>query len=197
MIRTGAVLAVVCFGVVGCQRSSGDCPSGSQLQGKKPPAGQLEWCARADGVKHGPWREWAANGIPKSAGDYVDGKMEGKWQTFHEDGSLKSEGLYKGGFKDGKWTQYYPKSNGGTKNRIDEHHLGSPEIKWTVFYADGSKWAEGTTVASRPDGAYTEYYADGKTAVKGEYKAGEKFGQWSYWDKEGKPSSTPTGTLNQ
>ena len=65
----------------------------------------VQWCARGDGVKHGPWREWYANGNPKSAGNYVDGKMEGKWQTFYEDGSVKTEGVYKGGFKDGIWTQ--------------------------------------------------------------------------------------------
>src|SRR4051794_28073627 len=112
MIRI-ALVAVLSVGLIGCNRSS-DCPGGAQLQGKKPPAGQVQWCARADGVKQGPWHEWYANAKPKSAGGYVDGKMEGKWQTFYEDGSLKTEGVYKGGLKDGTWTQYYSKGDGGT-----------------------------------------------------------------------------------
>ena len=192
MTRFGAVLALL--GLAGCH---GDCPSGAQLSGKKPPAGQVQWCARPDGSKHGAWREWYPNGTPKSAGDYADGKMEGKWQTFYEDGSLKGEGVYKGGFKDGTWTQYYSKADGGGKNRVEEHHAGSSEVKWTAFHGDGVKWAEGTLVGMRPHGAYTEYHDNGKVAVKGNYNAGEKAGEWSYFDAEGKPSSTPTGTFQQ
>jgi antitoxin component YwqK of YwqJK toxin-antitoxin module len=196
MARAGTFLAIVCVGLVGCHRGPADCPGGAQLQGKKPPAGQLQWCARPDGVKHGPWREWHANGNTKSAGSYVDGKMEGTWQTFFEDGALKSEGVYRGGFKDGIWTQYYDKGEGGTKNRVEEHHAGSNEVKWTGFRPNGAKWAEGTQVGTRPQGAYTEYYPDGKVAVKGNYNSGEKTGDWSYFDAEGKPSPTkPPGTF--
>jgi antitoxin component YwqK of YwqJK toxin-antitoxin module len=194
MLRVGFVLAVF---LLGCTRGSSECPGGAQLQGKKPPDGQVQWCARSDGAKHGPWHEWYPSGTPKSAGPYADGKMEGKWQTFYEDGSLKTEGVYKGGLKDGTWTIFYSKADGAKKNRVEEHHAGSNEVTWTAFHPDGSKWAEGTTVATRPQGAYTEYYADGKVAVKGTYVAGEKSGDWSYFDKDGKPSSTPTGTLQQ
>jgi antitoxin component YwqK of YwqJK toxin-antitoxin module len=197
MIRFGAVFALLFFAITGCQHGAADCPSGAQLRGKKPPDGQLEWCARPDGVKHGPWREWNANGTPKSAGSYVDGKMEGKWQTFSEDGSLKTEGVYKSGLKDGVWTLYYDKGEGGTKNRVEERHAGSSEVKWTAFRSDGTKWAEGTELGSQPNGPFTEYHANGKVAVKGNYAAGAKTGEWSYFDKEGKPSSTPTGTFGQ
>src|SRR5690242_13515768 len=82
MMRIGPVVALLSLGFVGCHRGSADCPSGAQLQGKKPPAGHIQWCARPDGIKQGPWREWHANGNPKSAGNYLDGKMDGKWQTF-------------------------------------------------------------------------------------------------------------------
>jgi len=192
MIRIGAVVAAAVLALVGCHRGSADCPRGSQLHGQKPPAGQLQWCSRGDGVKNGPFREWYANGKLSSAGDYADGKMEGKWQSFFDDGALKAEGVFKGGLKDGIWTQYYNTADGGKKNRIEEHHAGSAEIKWTAFRNDGSKWAEGMTVGSRPQGAYTEYYASGKVAAKANYAAGERVGDWSYFDSEGKPSSTPT-----
>jgi antitoxin component YwqK of YwqJK toxin-antitoxin module len=197
MIRIGCMLALLSAGAAGCRRGSADCPGSAELQGKKPPAGFVQWCARADGVKHGPWHEWNADGSPKSSGSYADGKMEGKWQTFHEDGSLKTEGLYKGGLKDGVWTQYSPKSDGGTKTRVEEHHAGSSEVKWTAFQGAGVKWAEGTMLGSRPEGPFAEYYGDGKVAVKGNYKSGQKSGDWSYFDKEGKPSSTPTGSFPQ
>jgi antitoxin component YwqK of YwqJK toxin-antitoxin module len=196
MTRIGAVVVVVVsLSMGGCNRGSSECPGSAQLQGKKPPAGQLQWCARTDGVKHGPWREWYANGAAKVVGAYVDGKMDGKWQDFFEDGALKSEGVYKGGLKDGLWTQYYDKADGGTKNRVEEHHAGSSEIKWTGFRSDGAKWAEGTLVGSRPQGLYTEYHPNGIVAVKGTYSSGEKSADWSYFDKEGKPSTTPTGSF--
>jgi antitoxin component YwqK of YwqJK toxin-antitoxin module len=198
MIRIGAVFAVLSLALVGCQsESTTNCPSGAQLTGKQPPAGQLQYCARANGVKHGPWREWYANGKPKSAGAYAEGKMDGNWQTFYESGSLKTDGIYKSGLKDGVWTQYYDKDDGGTKNRVEEHHAGSNDVKWTAFRADGRKWAEGTLRGSRPDGAYTEYHENGKVAVKGIYTSGEKTGDWSYFDDEGRPSSTPTGSFDQ
>jgi len=196
-MRIGPVLAVLFVAVAGCHRSPADCPSGAQLHGNKPPDGQLQWCARSDGVKNGPWREWHANGNAKSVGTYVDGKMEGKWQTFSEDGSLKTEGVYTGGLKDGVWTQYYDKGEGGTKNRVEEHHVGSSEVKWTAYRSSGAKWAEGTELGSQPNGPYTEYHSDGKVAVKGNYAAGAKIGEWSYFDKDGKPSSTPTGSFDQ
>lgn len=197
MIRTGALLAILLVGIAGCHRDAADCPGGAQLQGQKPPAGFVQWCARTDGAKHGPWREWHANGNPKSSGSYVDGKMEGKWQTFSDDGALKNEGVYKAGRKDGTWTQYYGKDEGGTKNRVEEHHAGSPEVHWIAFRSDGTKWAEGTELSSQPNGAYTEYHANGKVAVKGDYSAGKKAGEWSYFDDEGRPSSAPTGTFDQ
>jgi len=197
MMRIGFVVVGLSFALVGCNRGSADCPGGAQRHGKKPPAGQVEGVASAVGVKQGPWRECSPNGNPSSAGSYVDGKMEGKWQTFYEDGSRKSEGLYKAGFKDGIWTIYYSKGDGGTKNRVEEHHAGSQEIKWTVFRSDGAKWAEGMEMGSRPHGPYTEYHDNGKVAVKGNYAAGAKAGEWAYFDKEGKPSSTPTGTFQQ
>ena len=197
MMRIGAVVAVLLLAVVGCHRGPSECPGGAQLRGKKPPDGQLAWCTRSDGVKHGPWREWHANGNPKSVGAYDDGKMEGKWQTFSEDGSLKTEGVYKRGLKDGVWTQYYGKDDGGTKNRVEEHHAGSYEVKWTAFRSNGVKWAEGTLVGSQPNGPYTEYHANGKVAVKGSYASGARVGEWSYFDKDGKPSSSPTGTFEQ
>jgi antitoxin component YwqK of YwqJK toxin-antitoxin module len=188
MIRIGAVA----LALVACHT---DCPSGAQLHGQKPPAGQVQWCARADGVKNGAWHEWYQNGNPKSAGSYTDGKMEGKWQTFYEDGSLKTEGLYKAGLKDGTWIQFYGKDDGGGKNRVEEHHAGSSEVKWTAFHGDGVKWAEGMLLGMRPHGPYTEYHDNGKVAVKGNYNAGEKAGEWSYFDADGKPSSTPTGSF--
>ena len=71
------------------------------------------------------------------------------------------------------------------------------EVKWTAFRSDGAKWAEGTLVGSRAQGPYAEYYDDGKLAAKGNYAAGEKAGEWSYFDRDGKPSSTPTDTFHQ
>jgi antitoxin component YwqK of YwqJK toxin-antitoxin module len=191
---TRRVLLVIAL--AGCTRGSPECP-GTQLMGKRPPAGQLEWCARSDGTKHGRWSEWYPSGTPKSVGSYVDGKMEGTWRSYHEDGSLKSEGAYKGGFKDGTWTIYYSKGDGGKKNRVEQHQAGAPKVDWVVFRPDGSKWAEGSSLAARQDGPYTEYHANGQVAAKGTYSAGEKSGQWLYFDAEGKPSATPTGNSQQ
>ncbi|HEX3852116.1 MAG TPA: hypothetical protein VHW01_14190, partial [Polyangiaceae bacterium] len=133
---------VVLVAAVGCAKNP--CPDGARQQGK---AGKLQWCARPDGRKHGPWTEWHPSGKLKSQGQYRDGKMEGRWVTYFEDGARNVEGDYKGGLKDGIWTTYY--EDGKTKNRVEEHHLGSWEIKWTAWHSDGTKWAEGIILGSQ------------------------------------------------
>ncbi|HTQ45831.1 MAG TPA: hypothetical protein VMI75_23915, partial [Polyangiaceae bacterium] len=77
MIRAAlAAVALLTVSSVGCSRresaaAAGTCPDGASLQGDAPPKGNLQWCARADGVKDGRWTEWHPNGHVKTEGQYA------------------------------------------------------------------------------------------------------------------------------
>ena len=97
MKRLCCVLLVAAATVMtaSCQKSksadSGGCPDGATLQGKAPPEGTVQWCAKPGGVKHGKWIEYHTNGKAKTEGQYADGKMDGHWVTYYDTGKKKEE----------------------------------------------------------------------------------------------------------
>ena len=51
----------------------------------------------ADGqrwIRHGPFREFYANGQVASEGEYADGLEQGLWRDYHENGQVAAEGHF-------------------------------------------------------------------------------------------------------
>jgi antitoxin component YwqK of YwqJK toxin-antitoxin module len=46
------------------------------------------------GVRHGPFREWHANGRPKTDGAYADGERDGRWRRWDEGGRPVADQIY-------------------------------------------------------------------------------------------------------
>lgn len=163
------------------------------MRGKAPPDGDRQWCATSDGVKHGPWREWYANGSIQTEGQFERGKMSGRWVSSFETGARKETGSYSDGLKVGVWTKWY---EDGTVAR-ETHFDGSSRSTWTVWRENGIKWAEGETVSAHFDGPYREWHYNGQLAAEGSYRTGQKVGEWRYWTFEGQPTDEPVGDLDE
>jgi antitoxin component YwqK of YwqJK toxin-antitoxin module len=78
----------------------------------------------ADGqrwIRHGPFREFYANGQVASEGAYEDGLETGLWRDYHENGQVAAEGYFVDGAEDGVW-QFW-----NAKGKAEE----------TIVYRDG------------------------------------------------------------
>ncbi len=85
-----------------------ECPEGAELRGAPPPHG-LEFYCSADGLRHGPYRSWSADGGLILTGVYERGEKHGDFIGWHERGGPKAfEGSYASGSKEGPWSLWHP-----------------------------------------------------------------------------------------
>jgi antitoxin component YwqK of YwqJK toxin-antitoxin module len=60
------------------------------------------------------------------------------------------------------------------------------------YARNGQVISEGTYKDGREHGQWRDFYEDGQLAAEGHYADGREIGEWRYWDREGKPTDTPT-----
>jgi antitoxin component YwqK of YwqJK toxin-antitoxin module len=78
----------------------------------------------ADGqrwIRHGPFREFYANGQVATEGEFEDGLQQGLWRDYHENGQVAAEGYFVDGAEDGVWNFW------NAKGKAEE----------TIVYRDG------------------------------------------------------------
>lgn len=66
------------------------CPTGTTLQEKKRGDNHSIYCGLSNGVRHGPWMDYWANGVVKEIGPYVAGYRQGTFTTWDQKGKLTS-----------------------------------------------------------------------------------------------------------
>jgi sulfatase modifying factor 1 len=59
------------------------------MMGAPPPMGTAQWCARPNGVPHGPYQQWFGDGRTRTVGQYTDGSQDGDWTAWNEDGTAR------------------------------------------------------------------------------------------------------------
>lgn len=64
-----------------------------------------------DGLKHGEFRMYSAEGNLEMSGQIDSNRNVGKWQYFYFNGKLESEGYFDYDKPDGKWIWNYPDGN--------------------------------------------------------------------------------------
>lgn len=228
-VRLTILIALVSLSLTSCtkKQAAGSelCSAGTSEKRSESPAGVAMWCERSGGVKHGAWRELAAEGSLLVEGQYADGKMDGIWTHYHPpakapDPAPDPEAPAKpapapatppaapaattspakerqGAYQAGRKVGVWTRWYAeGTKAREATHDPATTIVPWTTWRDDGSKWATGTVVELRDQGEYTEWHSNGKLATKGVYEKGEKVGEWQYWDIDGNPSTTPQGDID-
>ncbi|HEY0189692.1 MAG TPA: hypothetical protein VGC42_01125 [Kofleriaceae bacterium] len=113
------------------------------------------FCARPDGVRHGPFLVPFPDGTPEITGSYKDGVLDGPWQRRAGSGAIVESGQYAAGQKTGHWTQ----SNlaGAELGAYDLKAGTGTEKRWLE---DGSLYRERKLKAGVPHGPETVYGAD-------------------------------------
>lgn len=121
--------------------------------------GEIVWCERTGGVKHGPWRETWPTGKPKAEGRYDAGKRDGVWIEHDLDGWKAERSEYRRGKFHGTWTSWYPS---GRIKSVGTYVDGKPVGAWRSWYRDGTLSSEGRWVNGELHGADTHYSRTGK-----------------------------------
>lgn len=93
-----------------------------------------------DGMYHGMWTEWYANGNRKFQGDRWNNKGQGPTKWWYENGQLKKMGTYEKDIQEGVIIWWYP--NGNLK-LIRHYRNGVPFGGWTTFDENGEVLDEG------------------------------------------------------
>jgi len=118
------------------------CPSGTALRRDAPAPGPPDacgapfcevWCARADGVRHGPVTGWyGGRGEKHHEGMFRDGEKHGRWIVWYLGGGPADDGAWVAGREDGLWTQWW---EGGALYRTVEFRDGA--VVALTPYRDG------------------------------------------------------------
>ncbi len=82
----------------------------------------------------------------------------------------------------------------GTKKAEGRLHKGKREGHWVFFYANGNKRAEGSYSAGRMTGPWKLYYRSGKLQAEGEYRNNTRHGTWIIYYESGRKKSEGTYT---
>jgi antitoxin component YwqK of YwqJK toxin-antitoxin module len=165
-----------------------DCPPGTALAGAAPPAGAEVFCARPDGVRHGPAVAFYRDGRPLSSGQYQAGEPEGAWTWWRESGTRRADGTYRGGRLEGAYHLYHDDG----KLYLESHYAGGHlEGEASRYHATGRRAAHGFLTEGRKQGHWTFFYPSGARQREGFYREGKRVGRWSYWDEQGNPVAPP------
>ena len=147
------------------------CDASAQLV-YAPPADALTYCARADGMRHGPFVHTFPDGSVAIAGAYKDGALDGAWERHYPGGALAEQGAYAAGLKDGHWKQLGP-----TGALLGEYDMVAGTGVELRYYDEGPLYREATLKAGVPNGPAKTYGADGTVLVTEHYMKGKLDGK--------------------
>ncbi|MEX0642756.1 MAG: hypothetical protein WD468_08655 [Pirellulales bacterium] len=85
-------------------------------------------------LRHGPWKEWYANGKPLQEGYYQNDKKSGNFIFWHENGQMAVTGEYKDDVPQGLWVWYH---ENGLKSAIGKYQVGTYVGEWRWWSEDG------------------------------------------------------------
>jgi uncharacterized protein len=139
-----------------------------------------EGITKADGVRHGDWKEFYANGTLKAEGKYENGVRVGDWKFYHDNGRLEQTGRYstKGEYA-GEWLWYYPSGN----LRREESFLnGLSDGLMTEYDDDGIIITQGEYIEGMEEGEWILQYGDHRE--EGSFSFGLKSGYWKHFDDQ-------------
>ena len=112
-------------------------------------------------------------------GDYINGMKHGLWISYYADGTKMSEGHYCNGQKDGPWTLYWPNCQKKSEAMFAN---GKYVGLYTSYHENGNRrWQgryngiTGTSADGTKDGVWLDYEEDGETVKRRmTYKRGSK-----------------------
>ena len=128
-----------------------------------------------DGVKQGPWREYAlVEGLLRAEGEYKDGLRLKEWKFYFKNGKLEQKGTYlEKELVNGLWTWYFPS---GEVKRTEEFRWGIEDGQYIEYNVTGKVVVQGKFIDGLEEGEWL--YSVGDHWEKGSYSSGQKEGEW-------------------
>jgi antitoxin component YwqK of YwqJK toxin-antitoxin module len=87
-----------------------------------------------DGLKHGSFKLFFADGTLEISGQIEQNKNIGKWQYYYPGGELESEGYFENDLPEGKWSWYYLE---GKVREQGSYHKGERAGMWYQYDGKG------------------------------------------------------------
>jgi len=136
------------------------------------PAPEPTWfCARPDGVRHGPFISLFPDLTVEIEGRYANGKLDGAWQRHYPGGAIAETGTYAAGQKTGHWKQLSPA--GALLGEYDMKAGSGTEKRW---FDDGPLYRERPLRAGALNGTLKVFDHDGIQVIAAEYQYGRLHG---------------------
>jgi hypothetical protein len=206
MTRVTAILLLAVSMNLGAGDKLPSCPSGTSLQSRQYADGGKEyWCARPNGVSHGPTASFYVNGGLVSKGEYVDGESSGTRQYYFNNGAMWRRDVWREGMVITKWLN--PKLANLSRSELER--LGAafdavavvdctgrerrpkcapvvepPPLRISVRYRDGRR-AQGDYSNGLRNGEWTFWYPSARMARRASYVAGNLNGRFAEWSRDG------------
>ena len=128
-----------------------------------------------NGLLHGPYISYHADGSTAEKTTYQNGKINGLFETFYAGGKLKETVMYREGGRTGLYEQFSEKGNPLARiNYKDGLREGYAEY----YFSDGDKQSYGGYKDDKKSGFWKEYMHSGVREEAGKYVAGERHGEW-------------------
>lgn len=159
-----------------------NCLEGTTLSERSDEGVRDAWCARPDGVLHGPYRSWHPNGQLRSATQYVDGVEHGTLRAWHPSGGRALEARLAHAKLEGEWREWHP--NGQLSVRAN-FEAGDPRGLATWWYESGAKRLEGRFEGFANEGVWTTWWQNGKRRRECHWQGGVLEGACRSWDEQG------------
>ena len=102
------ILSIVSSLGVGLAHATVACPLGTEKTTREMGHMTSQWCAFADGTRHGPSVLVDANGALLESGNWSQGQRDGAWSRYTAEGVLTVSGQYEKGQRVGTWTNVEP-----------------------------------------------------------------------------------------
>jgi antitoxin component YwqK of YwqJK toxin-antitoxin module len=140
----------------------------------------VEECTYKDGILHGAYIEYYADGSKKLEQYFVNGKAEGKFLYYGSNDKIEREVNYKDGQQDGADISY---DRDGNIQSTTFYSAGKEAGLKKQLYSDYELTAN--YIDGKYDGDYSEIYTNGNVKVTGHYTNGKKDGTWESGKKDG------------
>lgn len=149
-----------------------------------------------NGKEHGRSQAWWKNGKPAFDATYVNGGLDGKLERWYANGKLWETATYANGRLTGPYRKWW---KNGKPAHVYSYTDGKLDGDYQLFYDSGAKWAVGKYVLGKPQGALERWFPDGKLGYVMNHKDGRPDGPYKRWYADGKPRLEATyvaGTLH-
>jgi hypothetical protein len=164
------------------------CPDGTDELTRRA----YRWCARKDGVLHGPFQVKDAQGQLVLSGSFEAGQMAGEWLGYWPSGQQRWRTMLGPAGEDGEVQGWHSDGSAHYTLSFANGKYEGPVVYW---YANGQKSTEGSFSQNKPTGTWTFWHENGQKAHELTYKPDGSTTIHKHWDEAGKKVNAPVGSM--